>query len=65
MLVVAGNALPWLESKAKPHGPCSAKPVGVDARPRETPGAESSSSQSLACCWIMAAGKAEAQSLLV
>lgn len=65
VLVVAGNVLPWLESKAKPHGPCPAKPVEVDACPRETPGTESSSSQSLACCWSVAVGKAETQSLLL
>ena len=64
-LVVAGVALPWLESKVTPDGPRPAKPMEVDARPRETPGAEPPSSQSLACCWSMAAGKAETQSLLL
>lgn len=49
-LVVAGIALPWLENKVKPDGSHPAKPMEVGACPRETPGVELPSSQSLACC---------------
>lgn len=49
----------------KPDGPCPAKPVEVDACSRETPGPEPPFSQSLACCWSTAAGKAETRGLLL